>query len=288
MAFLFGTSGNNNITGTIFDDVILGYDPVVPFPDGNDSLIGGTGNDLIYGGDGNDSLIGGTGNDTLYGGDDNDRLFGGSGNDRLFSGSGNDTLNGGSGNDFLYGNFGNDSIFGGSGNDVLYGESNNDTLNGGSGNDSIFGGSGNDSLIGGTGNDLIVGGLADDTLASGSTSDADIFRFDSLTEQTDTITDFDRFDSGAVAGDDRDIIQVRNTGFNPTGGAVDLVNGVVPANRLVRGGAALGNNAGFRYFAGNGELYFDSDGGNFNGSSLLATLANTPTFADMTGSIVVI
>jgi Ca2+-binding RTX toxin-like protein len=261
MAFLFGTSGNNNITGTIFDDVILGYDPVVPFPDGNDSLIGGTGNDLIYGGDGNDSLIGGTGNDTLYGGDDNDRLFGGSGNDRLFSGSGNDTLNGGSGNDFLYGNFGNDSI---------------------------FGGSGNDSLIGGTGNDLIVGGLADDTLASGSTSDADIFRFDSLTEQTDTITDFDRFDSGAVAGDDRDIIQVRNTGFNPTGGAVDLVNGVVPANRLVRGGAALGNNAGFRYFAGNGELYFDSDGGNFNGSSLLATLANTPTFADMTGSIVVI
>jgi Ca2+-binding RTX toxin-like protein len=79
---------------------------------GDDTLIGGAGNDLFFGegtqfgapvdtfGTGNDSIFGGGGNDTLFGNDGNDTLDGGLGNDRLGSGfvadnegsEGNDTF----------------------------------------------------------------------------------------------------------------------------------------------------------------------------------------------------
>ena len=79
---------------------------------GDDTLIGGAGNDLFFGegtqfgapvdtfGTGNDSIFGGAGNDTLFGNDGNDTLDGGLGNDRLGSGfvadnegsEGNDTF----------------------------------------------------------------------------------------------------------------------------------------------------------------------------------------------------
>jgi Ca2+-binding RTX toxin-like protein len=48
----FGRGGNDNITGSSY----------------NDALVGGTGNDTLKGGSGNDVLIGGKGNDTLTGG----------------------------------------------------------------------------------------------------------------------------------------------------------------------------------------------------------------------------
>ncbi len=53
---------------------------------GNDTLIGGAGNDLLIGGDGNDTLIGGAGNDFLIGGKGADRLVGSAGNDILAAG----------------------------------------------------------------------------------------------------------------------------------------------------------------------------------------------------------
>jgi hypothetical protein len=126
---------------------------------------------------------------------------------------------------------------------------------------------------------------------SGTPDDADIFRFNNITDRSDTITDFDRADNGAIALDDRDRIQVSNVGFNPTGGASDLVNGVLPAARFVNGTAALATLSGFRYFAATGQLFFDSNGGSHDvgvGSLLLATLTNLPTFASIAGSITVI
>jgi Ca2+-binding RTX toxin-like protein len=51
--------------------------------DGNDSLVGGDGDDTLYGGYGNDSLVGGDGDDYLYGDDGNDFLVGGEGSDRF-------------------------------------------------------------------------------------------------------------------------------------------------------------------------------------------------------------
>jgi Ca2+-binding RTX toxin-like protein len=76
-----------------------------------------------------DSLVGGTYNDDLFGGFGNDTLAGGAGDDRLFGEQGNDVLEGGAGNDDLAGFDGNDVLIGGSG---------SDTFTGGAGNDTIF------------------------------------------------------------------------------------------------------------------------------------------------------
>ncbi len=81
--------------------------------DGNDNLLGGDGNDIIFGQGGNDTLDGGKGNDILFGGSGTDTLIGGEGNDYLIGGKGDDILTGGSGADtFVWkaGDVGNDVI----------------------------------------------------------------------------------------------------------------------------------------------------------------------------------
>ncbi|MNI72528.1 Poly(beta-D-mannuronate) C5 epimerase 7 [compost metagenome] len=60
--------------------------------DGADTLMGGAGNDILFGQGGNDTLDGGKGNDMLLGGTGNDTLIGGQGNDMLIGGSGADTF----------------------------------------------------------------------------------------------------------------------------------------------------------------------------------------------------
>ena len=55
----------------------------------------------------------------LLGGDGNDVLFGDADNDTLYGGNGNDILNGGAGNDFLSGEVGDDILTGGSGSDLF-------------------------------------------------------------------------------------------------------------------------------------------------------------------------
>ncbi|VVQ24541.1 hypothetical protein PS938_05612 [Pseudomonas fluorescens] len=60
--------------------------------DGNDTLLGGAGNDILFGSGGNDNLDGGKGNDILLGGTGSDTLMGGQGNDILIGGSGGDTF----------------------------------------------------------------------------------------------------------------------------------------------------------------------------------------------------
>ncbi|MFK3776382.1 immunoglobulin-like domain-containing protein [Pseudomonas sp. NPDC089406] len=90
--------------------------------DGNDTLMGGAGNDIIFGQGGNDYLDGGKGNDILLGGTGNDTLLGGEGNDLLFGGAGNDTLIGGKGNDIMTGGAGADTFVwkaGDTGQDVI-------------------------------------------------------------------------------------------------------------------------------------------------------------------------
>lgn len=91
-------------------------------------LIGGEGNDILFGQGGDDILFGGAGNDILFGGAGNDTLYGESGNDTLYGGSGNDTLYGGSGDDILSGGLGNDILVGGLGNDILKGDGGADTF----------------------------------------------------------------------------------------------------------------------------------------------------------------
>ena len=99
---------------------------------GDDSLVGGSGNDKMEGGLGDDVLYGGTGDDSLYGVAGVDVLFGEDGNDYLDTGTGTGTLVGGAGNDRLFSRTNNDVLIGGTGKDDISGNGGDDILIGGS------------------------------------------------------------------------------------------------------------------------------------------------------------
>ncbi len=86
----------------------------------NDTLIGCSGNNTIWGLGGDDYIDGGSGNDVIFGGAGNDVIEGGSGNDIIFGGDGNDTINDKSGKNILIGDAGADRL-GGKGSNVLVG-----------------------------------------------------------------------------------------------------------------------------------------------------------------------
>jgi len=75
------------VDGGSGDDVLIG---------GDVTLIGGVGNDYLYGSSGSDNLDGGSGNDTLYGLDGDDTLAGGGDDDEIYAGSGRNVVTDGS------------------------------------------------------------------------------------------------------------------------------------------------------------------------------------------------
>jgi len=99
-----------------------------------DTIIGGAGNDTIFGMSGADYLSGGQGNDTIFGGSGNDHILGGEGNDTLSGGEGEDCIEGGAGNDIIDGGQGADHLSGGDDRDVFTGTS-GDVIDGGAGGD---------------------------------------------------------------------------------------------------------------------------------------------------------
>lgn len=96
------------------------FDTINGTPDGNDTIDGGAGDDIIYGQDGDDTIAGGLGNDELSGGAGNDTIEVAQG-DSAIGGDGDDTFNvvdlGESGSGTI-------NIIGGEG-----GETDGDTLN---------------------------------------------------------------------------------------------------------------------------------------------------------------
>lgn len=176
---IVGTSGNNNLTGTVNSDAIFGLN-------GSDTLNGAVGDDRLYGGAGNDTLNGGADNDYLDGGSGTNSLRGGSGNDLYMVTSTNDTVD-----ERVYDASGtvatNNSDAGGIDtvlSSITYtltsstangtasrGSIENLTLTGadsinGTGNalaNVITGNSGNNTLNGGAGADTLIGGLGNDT-----------------------------------------------------------------------------------------------------------------------------
>ncbi|MCL1467055.1 calcium-binding protein [Argonema galeatum] len=175
--FLVGGTGNDKLTGYLYDDELQGGK-------GNDKLYGGDGNDVLNGGEDKDDLYGQRGSDHLFGeggsdyldggneDDSADFLYGGSDNDILYGWGGNDDLRGEDGSDDLWGGTGEDWLYGGwdtdnSGDDVnnLYGQNDSDRLFGEDGNDYLDGGNednAKDYLYGGKGNDILHGWGGDD------------------------------------------------------------------------------------------------------------------------------
>ncbi|MFT6444067.1 MAG: hypothetical protein ACJA1J_000301 [Sulfitobacter pontiacus] len=88
------TQSGFTLSGDLIDDAV-----VTPIEAGNDTILGGEGDDTILGQGGNDSLDGGEGNDQIEGGDGQDTITSGGGNDRAEGGQGSDLFNFTSGGD---------------------------------------------------------------------------------------------------------------------------------------------------------------------------------------------
>jgi Ca2+-binding RTX toxin-like protein len=207
-AYLFGSTGNETITGGSGGDRLFGQDgnDTLNGAGGSDEVHGGNGDDLEQGGDGNDYIYGDAGNDILLSGAGNDQLYGGDGDDSLEYkyGEGTDFLEGGAGSDTLYfnarstsaallfdfnagslsgtswqnverlvyyGSDGADNVTGGAGNDDIQTYLGNDVVHAGDGNDSVHGNDGNDQIYGEAGNDSLVGEAGDDQLDGGAGND---------------------------------------------------------------------------------------------------------------------
>ncbi|MEV6237501.1 calcium-binding protein [Lentzea sp. NPDC051838] len=137
------------ILGGTGDDLLAGQN-------GNDVVEGGSDYDRVYGNQGNDLLFGGHRyiEDNTAG----NFMVGGGGDDELYGGLKNDVMDGQQGNDYMWGSDGNDDMRGGEGNDKLRGSNNNDTLRGDQGDDILEGGAHNNSVDGGSGSDTCSGG----------------------------------------------------------------------------------------------------------------------------------
>lgn len=144
-----------------------------------DTIIGGSGDDMLSAHSKGAYVIGGAGADYLQGGASNDHIYGGGltalpddEGDSLFGGPGGDYLQGNGGDDELFGDDFLDSLYGvGGGSDRIYGGQGNDLIAAGSGNDSANGNLGNDTIAGRTGNDLLRGGRGDDLIDAGPGDD---------------------------------------------------------------------------------------------------------------------
>lgn len=235
---LEGGSGSDTLYGMAGDDALYGADGIeladaiaqgnsgvgsatqgdfLQGMGGDDTLVGTAAKDLLGGGDGSDVLVGGAGDDFLFGdvhhdaytkdwsfrlettGDAQtglnytfkvdgasstesdgaaDTIYAGAGDDGVLAGGGDDYVDGGAGKDVVFGEGGGDNILGGDGDDILNGDNGigllalskhgNDFIDGGAGNDDINGEGGNDVLLGGAGNDMISG---DGSVGAGGGSD---------------------------------------------------------------------------------------------------------------------
>ena len=94
------TNSGFSFSGDLIDDAV-----VTPIEAGDDTIEGGTGQDVIFGQGGDDSLVGGAGDDTVSGGEGADTIVLGEGNDQVDGGTASDS--------FTFEAIGNSTIVGG-------------------------------------------------------------------------------------------------------------------------------------------------------------------------------
>jgi Ca2+-binding RTX toxin-like protein len=197
---VFGQAGNDML---VLDESNGALPPAQMFGGaGNDTIVGGSGGDLLFGQSGNDTLLGKGGNDFLFGGAGNDTLTGGDGDDQVFGEGGNDRMiwNPGDDTDLVEGGDGTDTaeVNGGNGAEDFTATANGTrvrfdrldpapfsldmgtteklVLNMNGGDDSfsatgnlatlisvtVDGGAGNDTILGSNGADTLIGGDGND------------------------------------------------------------------------------------------------------------------------------
>jgi Ca2+-binding RTX toxin-like protein len=195
--FIFGTTGPDNLIVPDGRDSSVAYDNIVYGFGGDDNIVGGTGNDWVWGSTSDTSfpavfanVSGGAGDDVIVGYGNGSLLDGETGNDVIiYSGPGGSngvttTLQGGNGDDqlwtlneaSLFGGNGNDTLVGGqyldggAGDDLLITTVNQSKAYGSLGNDTLYAGSGvtGSSLNGGIGADVLVGNGLGDQLIPGN------------------------------------------------------------------------------------------------------------------------
>jgi Ca2+-binding RTX toxin-like protein len=191
-----------------------------------DTLIGGGGDDSIFGAVGNDSIVGGGGNDTINGAKGWDTILGGEGNDILTGATGDDSLDGGNGIDTASYSISTDGVTVNLTTGV--GGSTIPTPGVGSGTDTlvnienVIGSAYNDSLTGDGGANVLTAGTGNDTLAGAGGSDT--FVFDLNLTVADVV-------DGGLGNDELDYTDVG-------GGATNELNGVTGVETIVLGNAA--------------------------------------------------
>ncbi|MCF1504021.1 hypothetical protein L0F51_09625 [Afifella sp. H1R] len=161
------SNGFTKIIGNALDNTF--------FLESSGLLIGGAGDDELYGSHEVDLLEGGVGHDWIEGRGGADEMWGDAGNDTVVGGDDADQIHGGTDDDVLRGAGGNDQIWGDSGNDVIYGDEQfgapgDDTIHGGLGNDTLYDGGGSDQISGDAGDDVIY----DDSALVGPKSGGDV------------------------------------------------------------------------------------------------------------------
>jgi len=165
--WLYGGQKSDFIDGQAGDDRIFGNEGSDRKEyDGQQGLVGGSGNDIIFGDNAVITQLPSGGNKPLW------TDGGGSGNDYIYGGDAKDWIFGQDGEDDIYGDGGDDVIEGNDDNDVIEGNADNDTIEGNNGNDIIFGNAGSDHIYGEQGNDILLGddGAVNDTSATSSDS----------------------------------------------------------------------------------------------------------------------
>jgi len=245
------------------------------------SLRGGRGNDrlsvsaqetegvLIEGGAGNDTILGGVGDDRISDGGGNASIHGGAGNDRIslfthdepghmwreatvFGGTGDDTISAWRGDFLLHGDDGNDVIGAGAGSSRLFGGAGDDVLRAGPGNSWLDGGGGNDTLtaegagaftlVGGSGDDLIFGGALRDVIYGGDGNDTAYGGYGNDEIRGDAGNDLIFGDQGAdtlIGGTGHDTLSGGSLGDLLFGGdGDDFLNGGFGFDRLNGGAGA--------------------------------------------------
>ncbi len=205
-----GGTGNDTMYGDDGDDQLFGENSpdIIYGGAGNDLLEGGLASDDLYGGTGNDKLyfnvtdilqldeaihllVGGGGDDLIYGTRAANGTPSATAFDNTISGDGINDENGSvdstlDGNDEIYGGknggkgevYGKNTIQGGGGNDVITSYAGDDFIDAGSGNDKVYAGAGKDFVIGGFGDDQLYGDDGEDVLWGGFASLTDLTKFD--------------------------------------------------------------------------------------------------------------